>query len=122
MQNVVVGHITKNKQEIISKAKYTSHCDFVDVMTGNYNDGVCEGNAYTKDNWEKRCCGKHCKVNRCFEDSRFPNSLRYWSISIIVVQFNGTRCLLQGYVLINRRYLSLASLLLPMTVAMTLSQ
>ena len=37
-------------------------------------------------------------------------------------QFNGTRCLLQSNVLINKRYLSLASLLLPMTVAMTLSQ
>ena len=33
----------------------------------NYNDGVCEGNAYTKHSWEKRCCGKYCKVNRCFE-------------------------------------------------------
>ena len=86
------------------------------------NDGVCEGNAYTKYSWEKRCCGKHCKVNRCFEDSHFPNSLWYWSISIIAVQFNGRRCLLQGNVLIHRRYLSLASLLLPMTVAMTLSQ
>ena len=61
-------------------------------------------------------------MNRCFEDSHFPNSLWYWSISIIAVQFNGTRCLLQSNVLINRRYLSLASLLLPMTVAMTLSQ
>ena len=40
----------------------------------------------------------------------FPNSLWYWSISIIAVQFNGRRCLLQGNVLINRRYLSLAFL------------
>ena len=89
------------------------------LQINNYNDGVCEGNAHTKDSWEKGCCGKHCKVN---EDSHFPNSLWYWSISIIAVQFNGTRCLLHGNVLINRRYLSLASLLLPMTVAMTLSQ
>ena len=43
-------------------------------------------------------------------------------LKVIHAQFNGTRCLLQGNVLINRRYLSLASLLLPMTVAMTLSQ
>ncbi|CAI8005192.1 hypothetical protein GBAR_LOCUS4092 [Geodia barretti] len=43
------------------------------------------------------------------------------SISFIGVEFNG-RCLLQGNVLINRRYLSLASLPLPMTVTMTLSQ
>ncbi|CAI8057745.1 hypothetical protein GBAR_LOCUS31456 [Geodia barretti] len=43
------------------------------------------------------------------------------SISLIGVEFNG-RCLLQGNVLINRRYLSLASLPLPMTVTMTMSQ
>ena len=76
-------HNEKNRE----KPKY---CDSVDVMTGNYNDGVCEGNAYTKDNWEKRCCGKHCKLNGCFEDSHFPNSLWYVSICIIAVQFNGT--------------------------------
>ena len=35
-------------------------------------------------------------------------------------EFNG-RCLLQGNVLINMRYLSLASLPLPVTVTMTLS-
>ena len=35
----------------------------IDVIRGNYNDGVCDGNA------EKRCCGKHCKVNGGFSDS-----------------------------------------------------
>ena len=104
----VRSHHNEKKQG--KSENITSHCDS--------DDGVCEGNAYTKDNWKKRCCGKHCKVNGCFE----IHSLWYVSICIIVAQFNGRRCLLQSNVLINRRYLSLASLLLPMTVAMTLSQ
>ena len=47
--------------------------------------------------------------------------LQDMAISFIAFQFNG-RSLLKRNVLINRRYLSLASLLLPMTVNMTLSQ
>ena len=62
--NVVLGHITTRK---IQGENITSQCDSVDVMTGNYNDGACEGNAYTQDNWEKMCCGKHCNVNGCFD-------------------------------------------------------
>ena len=56
-------------------------------------------------------------ISKSFETKLFCNG----TISIISLQFND-RCLLQGNVLINRRYLSLASLPLPMTVTMTLSQ
>ena len=107
--NVVLGHIT-TKNNFQSENK-TSHCDSVDVMTVNYNDGVCEGNAQLGE----KVLWKTLQVEWMF-------SLWNVSISIIAVQFNGRRCLLQSNVLINRRYLSLASLLLPMTVAMTLSQ
>ena len=40
--NVVVGHITTKIKVKIKQV--------IDVVRGNYNDGVCEGNA------EKQCC------------------------------------------------------------------